>query len=165
MSIADFRDEFLRHRDLIRKAIDQAGDDGLTATAGEHNSLAVNIRHLHGFLSARFTDFLTTDGDKPWRRRDEEFVPGNTTRAEVLRLHEEGWRIAAAALGELTDADLARTVSFRGQHTSAHKALVSLLAHVAYHAGQVVLLARQRPATAWSPVTAARPSAQRVGAP
>jgi len=158
MTVADIRDEFLRHRDLGRKAIDQVSDSGLNQVHGEHNSLAVNVRHLHGFLTARFTEFLTSDGDKPWRKRDEEFALSFYPRTEVVRLYEEGWRVAAATLATLSDADLARQVSFRGQASGAGKSLLSLLTHVAYHTGQIVLLARQHPEKIWAPLsTPAKP--------
>lgn len=159
-TIAFLRDEFTRHRDLGRKAIAQASDEGLNRVQGAHNSIGVTVRHLHGFLSARFTDFLTTDGDKPWRKRDEEFVVSFYPRAEIVRLYDEAWKVADATLASLTDADLEREVSFRGVKTSAHKALLSLLTHVVYHVAQLVLLARQSPAAEWNLLTVpAKPAA------
>jgi|ERR1043165_6429891 uncharacterized damage-inducible protein DinB len=158
-TIALLRDEFARHRDLGRKAIAQASDDGINRVQGEHNSIGVTVRHLHGFLTARFTGFLTTDGDKPWRKRDEEFLRSFYPRAEVERLYAEAWKVADATLSSLTDADLATAVSFRGQTGSAEKALVSLLTHVVYHVAQLVLLARQEPAAGWDLLTVAKPAA------
>jgi uncharacterized damage-inducible protein DinB len=159
-TIALLRDEFTRHRDIGRKAITQASDDGLNLVHGDHNSIGVTVRHLNGFLSARFTDFLTTDGDKPWRRRDEEFERSYYPRGEIVRLYNEAWVITDATLASLSDADLPKEVRFRGQATSAEKALLSLLTHVVYHVAQLVLLARQAPAATWKPVTVtAKPAA------
>lgn len=155
-TLALLRDEFARHRDLGRKAIGQASDAGLNHLVGEHNSIGANVRHLNGFLTARFTDFLTSDGDKPWRKREEEFLVSFYPRAEVERLYDDAWTVVDATLAGLTDADLGKEVSFRGQKSSAEKALLSLLTHVVYHIGQIVLLARQAPAKDWAPVTVAK---------
>ena len=101
--------------------------------------------HVSGNLQSRFTDFLTTDGEKPWRRRDEEFHPRPVTRAELLTKWEAGWSVLFAALSELTDAHLGHTVIIRGQSLRVDEALHRSLAHAAYHAGQIVLLGEDAP--------------------
>jgi uncharacterized damage-inducible protein DinB len=164
MTINAIREEYARYRDLGRRAIDQASDAGLNQVYGEHHSIGVNVRHLHAVLIARLSDFLTSDGDKPWRRRDEEFVRSFYPRGELVRLYEEAWAVADDTLGALSDADLATEVRFRSQTTRADLALWSLAAHIAYHVGQIVLLARQAPAKEWKPVSVPVRSAAKTAA-
>ncbi|HEX3132894.1 MAG TPA: DUF1572 family protein, partial [Planctomycetota bacterium] len=90
-SIAFLREEFARQRDLGRKAIAQASDSGINHTVGEHNSIGVSVEHLHGLLTARFTDFLTSDNAEPWHRSDEEFVVSFYPHGEVERLYHKAW--------------------------------------------------------------------------
>ena len=100
------------------------------------------VRHLSGNLASRFTDFLDSDGEKPWRDRDEEFAERPYTRAELDALWADGWRALETALAGLGEADLARTVTIRGEPWSVHAALCRSLAHVAYHVGQILYIAR-----------------------
>jgi len=121
--------------DLVRRPLDP-----------ETNSVAVILKHLGGNLRSRFTDFLTTDGEKPDRRRDDEFVDafpaGEAGRAGALAAFDSGWSVLTATLATLTDADLGRTVTIRGEPHTVARALARSLAHVAYHQGQVTLIAR-----------------------
>ena len=113
------------------------------------NSAAMIVRHLGGNLASRFTDFLTADGEKPWRARDEEFADATFTRAEMEEWWSRGWDALDLTLATLTDADLARTVTIRQQPLSVHAALARSLAHVAYHVGQLVILSRQAVGASW----------------
>ncbi len=139
----DFRDEFLRYRIIAEKALAQAPDHGLNRIpAPEANSLAMIVRHISGNLVSRFTDFLTTDGEKPWRKRDSEFEGREYTRKEVDELWQRCWTVLDRQLASLTDADLAKTVYTRGRAHTVHEALARSLAHLSHHVGQIVLLAR-----------------------
>jgi hypothetical protein len=106
------------------------------------NSIAMLVRHLGGNLASRFTDFLTADGEKPWRNRDDEFADGVYSRAEVDEAWRAGWDVLRRELAALTDADLERQVTIRGQGLTVHAALCRSLAHAAMHVGQIILLAR-----------------------
>ena len=108
------------------------------------NSVAHIVRHLAGNMRSRWTDFLTTDGEKPNRARDEEFADDlHLTAGEARQLWEAGWACVWAALDPLTDADLARAVFIRGEAHSVQDALLRQLAHYPYHVGQLVLLAKE----------------------
>jgi hypothetical protein len=141
--IADFAAEFTKYKQTAERALAQADDQALNrVVAAEGNSMAMIVRHISGNLRSRFTDFLTTDGEKPWRDRDDEFVTRGYSRADVERLWSEGWQVLERTLAELSDADLDRRVLLRGESISVHAALCRGLAHVGYHTGQIVLLAR-----------------------
>jgi hypothetical protein len=145
----DFVDEFTRWRLSGEKAIAQVPDDALNRVpAPDGNSIAVIVRHVSGNLASRFTDFLASDGEKPWRERDGEFETRDYTRAEVDALWAKGWGVLDATLASLTDADLGRTVHIRGQAMTVHAALCRSLAHIANHMGQLILLGRMY-APAW----------------
>jgi uncharacterized damage-inducible protein DinB len=146
----DVRDEYRRYRQLGERALAQLPDAALNhVSAPDGNSPAMLVRHLSGNLASRFTDFLSSDGEKPWRDREQEFAERPYTRAEVDALWADGWRVLEATLSGLAEADLARTVTIRGEPWSVHAALTRSLAHVAYHVGQLVLLARQGAAAPW----------------
>jgi hypothetical protein len=97
--------------------------------------------HLSGNLKSRFTDFLAADGEKPWRNREEEFSARTVTRAELLEKWNDGWDVLLATLRELSDEDLNRTITIRGQPLAVHEALNRSLAHASYHVGQMVYVA------------------------
>jgi uncharacterized damage-inducible protein DinB len=148
--IKDFIDEYLRYKVIGRKAIDQVPDADLNRVVGEDtNSIAVIVRHISGNLESRFTDFLSSDGEKPWRDRDAEFAETKYARAEIDRLWEGGWAVLERELARLSDGDLERRVTIRGQAFTVHEALSRSLAHTAYHVGQIVLLARMLKGNDW----------------
>jgi uncharacterized damage-inducible protein DinB len=157
MLIEDFRVEYERYRALGTKSMAQIDDAALnTIPAAESNSIAMIVRHISGNFASRFTDFLTADGEKSWRDRDTEFEEREYRRAEVDRLWVEGWAVVESQLKALTDADLERTVTIRGQPLTVHAALSRSLAHVAYHVGQIVLLARMHAGGAWKSLSIPR---------
>src|SRR5581483_1284144 len=129
---------------LAEAAIAQVNDDELLrAIDPEANSIAVIMKHISGNLRSRFRDFLSTDGEKPDRNRDQEFIiDGNPTRDELLRVWEDSWNILFHQLDSLLPEDLQRTVTIRGQPHTVLQALNRQLAHYAYHVGQIVLLAK-----------------------
>jgi uncharacterized damage-inducible protein DinB len=114
------------------------------------NSIAIIINHLAGNLRSRFTDFLTSDGEKPDRDRDAEFdSPDGMSRHDLLRRWESGWAIALASVESLTPEDLERTVTIRGEPFLVVEALNRLATHAAYHVGQMVLLAKHFAGPGW----------------
>ena len=141
--IKDFIDEYQRYRSIGQKAIAQVSDEALNQVTGaDNNSIAMIVRHISGNLRSRFTDFLTSDGEKTWRDRDAEFADATYDRQAVERMWAEGYQIVEDQLATLTDADLKRQVTIRGMPLSVSEALCRSVAHTAYHVGQIVLLAR-----------------------
>jgi uncharacterized damage-inducible protein DinB len=141
--VASLQAEYLRYKALAEAALDQLSDPELVVSqprAG--NSVAIICWHLAGNLRSRFTDFLTSDGEKPWRQREEEFQPRPVSRPELLAHWERGWTALHDTLRKLTDADLARTVTIRGHQLTVAEALHRSLAHTSYHVGQIVYIAR-----------------------
>ncbi|HXU36058.1 MAG TPA: DinB family protein [Blastocatellia bacterium] len=141
--LKDFTDEYARYRAIGEKALRQVPGENLNAVIGtDNNSIAVIVRHISGNLLSRFTDFLTTDGEKTWRDRDSEFEDKKYEAEDVEKMWAEGWRVLETQLSMLTDEHLQQTVYIRGQAWTVHEALCRSLAHVSYHVGQIVVLAR-----------------------
>lgn len=145
------RAEFLRYKELAEKAIAQLHPADLTAAPpGGGNSIATICWHVSGNLRSRFSEFLTSDGEKPWRKRDEEFAARNVTREELLAKWQEGWDVLLESLAGLTDAHLHQQVSIRGQTLTVTEALVRSLAHTASHVGQIVYAAKMLRGEQWT---------------
>ena len=143
--------EYHRYKALGEAAIAQLAENELSVPApGGGNSIAAIVWHVAGNLESRFTDFRTSDGEKPWRNRDEEFEPRPVTRRELLEKWERGWRALFVALEELTDRDLDGTVMIRQQPLRIDEALYRSLAHTTYHVGQIVFLAKQFRGEQWN---------------
>ena len=142
--------EFHRYKALGQAAIAQLDEtDFARAGGGECNSIAAIVWHISGNLRSRFVDFRTSDGEKPWRNRDEEFEARVVSREELMTKWEAGWAELFAALGALTDADLQENVVIRRQPHAIHEALHRALAHVSYHVGQIVSIAKTSKGDAW----------------
>ena len=152
--IKDFTDEFLRYKLSGKKAIDQVSDDGLNEIVGQDlNSMAMIIRHISGNLLSRFTDFLTSDGEKSWRDREAEFESREYSRTEIYENWERGWQCLENALATLSEAGLEKNITIRGQSLTVNQALLRSLAHVANHVGQIILLAKIQTKTEWKAIT------------
>jgi uncharacterized damage-inducible protein DinB len=151
MTIIDsIRAEYLRYKALAEAAIDQLDEEQLSeAGPNGGSSVAVICWHVSGNLGSRFTDFLTSDGEKPWRQREEEFQTRTVSREELLRKWAEGWDTLLGALSTLSDEQLHVTVTIRGQPLKVHEALHRSLAHVSYHVGQIVYLAKSLRGADW----------------
>lgn len=148
---------FHHYKGLADRAMAQVQDEDLfTVLDGESNSIAVIAKHMAGNMLSRWTDFLTADGEKPTRNRDSEFVEPPATRAALLAMWEKGWACMFAALEPLTDADLVRTVTIRGEAHSVMQAVNRQVAHYSYHVGQIVFLAKHLAADRWQPLTVPR---------
>ena len=142
-TVKSIEDEYLRYKALGESALAQVAEADLSKEPpGNGNSLAALVWHIAGNLESRFTDFRTSDGEKPTRDRDSEFLSRDVTRAELMDKWNRGWAPLLAEVKQLTDADLASTVVIRTQALRIDQALERSLAHAAYHVGQVVYLAK-----------------------
>ena len=134
---------FHYYKKLGERAMQQCPDDALfTALDSESNSIAIIVKHMAGNMRSRWTDFLTTDGEKPDRHRDTEFEDAPKTRAALMEMWERGWKVLFDALAPLSDADLGRTVLIRTEPHSVMQAINRQTAHYSYHIGQIVYLAK-----------------------
>lgn len=148
--LSSLESEYRRYQRLGEESIRQLDAEALVRQPpGDGNSVAALVWHVAGNLRSRFTDFLTTDGEKPWRDRESEFAPRAVSAAEVRAKWDEGWNVLLPALSTLSDADLSRTVTIRGQALSVLDALHRSLAHASYHVGQIVFLARSLRGKRW----------------
>jgi hypothetical protein len=148
---------FHYYKRLAERAMEQLNDEQVfTVLDAESNSVAIVVKHMAGNMRSRWTGFLTSDGEKPNRCRDAEFEGPPATRADVLAMWEEGWCCLFSALETLTEADLARTVTIRGEAHSVMQAINRQLAHYPYHCGQIVLLAKHLNHAGWKALTVPR---------
>ena len=157
--IKDSTELFHYYKNLAERAMEQCPEEGLFATLDqESNSIAIIVKHMAGNARSRWTNFLTTDGEKPDRNRDSEFADVPKTRTELLAMWEQGWKCVFDALGGLSDADLGRTVTIRGEAHSVMQAINRQVAHYSYHVGQIVFLSKHLAAESgkWAAVTIPR---------
>jgi len=148
---------FRQYKQLGEKAMAQVADEQLFATLDEEsNSIAIIVKHITGNMRSRWTDFLTSDGEKPTRNRDSEFEDPPRTRDALLRDWEQGWACVFAALEPLKDADLSRTVTIRGEAHSVMQAINRQLSHYPMHVGQIILLAKHYAGSRWTTLSVAR---------
>jgi uncharacterized damage-inducible protein DinB len=150
--LADIRHEFARHRKLAEGALAEIDDEAFFRRPGELvNSVAIIVKHVGGNLLSRWTDLLTSDGEKPSRNRDSEFVIGaEDTRAGLMQRWETGWTTVLATIDSLTEGDLDKKVTIRGEPHAVRQAMVRSLTHTAYHVGQITYLSRLwNPAGKW----------------
>jgi hypothetical protein len=150
--------EVLRYyKRLGERAMEQAPDAALFATLdAESNSIATIVKHIHGNMRSRWTDFLTTDGEKPDRNRDTEFETPPKARAELVAQWEAGWKYVFDALAGLNEPDMSRTVVIRTEAHSVMQAINRSLGHYAYHTGQIVYLAKHFAGAEWKALTIPR---------
>jgi hypothetical protein len=142
--------EYRRYELLGQGVLEQLGGEALCARpSAESNSIATLVWHVAGNLVSRFTDFLGSDGEKPWREREEEFAPRNVTGDELREKWAEGWSVLFDALGELSDDDLERTITIRGVELSVIEALLRSLAHTASHVGQMMYAGKLLAGAEW----------------
>jgi hypothetical protein len=149
---------FRKQKALAEKAMAQLSDDQLfEAIDSEANSIAVIVKHLHGNMRSRWTDFLTTDGEKPDRQRDGEFVmPPKPAKAQVMQWWEEGWALLFSALADLAPRDVSASVRIRGDEMSVMAAILRQVDHYAQHVGQIVLLAKHARGEEWASLSIPR---------
>jgi hypothetical protein len=145
---------FQYYKKLAERGIAQCPDESLfTILDPQSNSIAIIVKHMAGNMRSRWTDFLTSDGEKPDRNRDTEFEEPPTTRAELMERWERGWKFLFDALEPLSDADLTRTIVIRSEPHSVMQAINRQVAHYSYHVGQIVFLARHFAGDKWQTLT------------
>jgi hypothetical protein len=148
---------FRYYKGLGERAMAQVPDEGLgTVLDPEMNSIAIIVKHMAGNMHSRWTNFLKGDGESAGRDRDSEFVDPPPDRAAVMELWEGGWECVFSALESLSDEDLKRTITIRGEAHSVMQAINRQLAHYAYHCGQIVLLAKHLRHENWQSLTIPR---------
>jgi len=162
--VKDSIELFRYYKKLAERAIEQCPDEGLFASLDkESNCIAIVVKHMSGNMRSRWTDFLTTDGEKPDRNRDSEFEGPPKSRGELIAMWERGWKSVFDALEPLTEADLTRTVTIRKEPHSVLQAINRQIAHYCYHTGQIVFLAKHLTAKktgSWSSLTVPRNKSQ-----
>lgn len=152
--LQDFLDEsaaaFRSYKKMAEDAARQVSDEEFFRVIdAESNSIALIFKHVGGNLRSRWTDFLTTDGEKPDRHRDAEFVQLADTRASVTAGWEKGWKVVLDSLESLTIDDLNKKITIRGEEFTVVRAIFRSLSHTAYHVGQIVFLAKHLRAGDW----------------
>jgi uncharacterized damage-inducible protein DinB len=161
MIVESIKTEYQRYKSLAEMALAQVKDDDLHQVLGEDgNSIAVVMNHLSGNLKSRFTNFLTEDGEKSWRKRDEEFEGHSEDRTILLKKWDASWRILFDEINSLNDSDLGSVVRIRGKELTVSDALHRSLAHVANHVGQIVLMARIHIGREWKSLSIPRGKSQ-----
>lgn len=148
---------FRQYKQLGERAMAQVTDEQLFAALDEEsNSIAIIVKHLTGNMRSRWTDFLTSDGEKPTRNRDSEFVDPLATREALMKDWEEGWTCVFGAIEPLSDADLGRSITIRGEAHSVMQAINRQLAHYPQHIGQIILLAKHFASDRWQTLSVPR---------
>jgi Protein of unknown function (DUF1572) len=148
---------FRYYKNLAERAIEQATDEQLQAALDEEmNCIATIVKHISGSMRSRWTDFLISDGEKPDRNRDTEFIDPPATREALLAIWGSAWKQLFTTLESLTPEDLQRTITIRGEAHSVLQAINRQLAHYAYHCGQIVLLAKHFQSKNWKSLTVPR---------
>jgi hypothetical protein len=145
---------FQYYKKLAERGMAQCPDESLfTILDPQSNSIAILVKHMAGNMRSRWTDFLTSDGEKPDRNRDTEFEDAPKTRAELMEMWERGWKLLFGALEPLREADLTRTITIRTEPHSVMQAINRQVAHYSYHLGQIVFLARHFAGDKWQTLT------------
>jgi len=148
---------FKQYKLLGERAMAQVSDAQLFASLDEEsNSIAIIVKHMTGNMRSRWTDFLTTDGEKPNRNRDSEFVDPPATREALMREWQDGWARVFGAIEPLSDADMGRVVTIRGEEHSVMQAINRQLAHYPQHIGQIILLAKHYAGVKWQTICCAQ---------
>ena len=154
---ADAVNSFCNYKKLAERAIEQVGDDEFFAQIdAESNSIAVIVKHIAGNLHSRWRDLLTSDGEKPDRNRDTEFEMIGDTRESLMRFWEAGWKTLFDNVEPLTESDLTRTVTIRGEPHTVVEAINRQLTHYSYHVGQIVFLSKHLKSSEWKTLSVPR---------
>jgi uncharacterized damage-inducible protein DinB len=166
---ADYIDEIFRglrgHKRLADDSIAQLSDQQFFAQLDpESNSVAIIVKHMAGNLRSRFTNFLTTDGEKPDRNRDQEFLLTSDTRDQLLQWWEQNWELLFETINSLQPGDLERTVTVRGQPHSVLQALSRAVSHCAYHTGQITFLAKHWKGAEWKSLSVPKGQSEQFNA-
>jgi len=142
--------EYKRYKNLLEKAVEQVSDEDFFKQFGaQDNSIAIIVKHISGNLLSRFTDFLTTDGEKEWRNRESEFQVSEITKAELMEMWKRAWQVLEEAVFSLNPEDMKKMVTIRGVAFTVEEALARSLAHFSYHVGQITYLAKHFAGDNW----------------
>jgi len=155
--LRDIIKRFKMYKELGDKTLAQLNEEDVVYQPNEQsNSIAMIVQHLHGNMLSRFTNFLTEDGEKPWRHRDKEFDEVTLTKAEVIQLWNEGWACVFHALETLQPTDLMKTIYIRTEPLLVYDALLRQLAHYPNHVGQIQYIGKMRKGAAWQSLSIPR---------
>lgn len=155
--LTDAVQSFRNYKKLADRAIEQVSDDEFFAVIdAESNSIAVIVKHIAGNLHSRWRDFLTTDGEKTDRNRDQEFDMIADTRESLIEFWDSGWEILFGSIEPLTEGDFAKTITIRGEPHTVVEAINRQLTHYSYHIGQIVFLAKHLKSAEWKPLSVPR---------
>jgi hypothetical protein len=156
-TIDTLKKQFLYYKTIGEKAMKQIPEAALfSIPTPESNSIAIIVQHLAGNMKSRFTDFLESDGEKPWRNRDAEFESKITSTSELWDAWNQGWDVFFNTLNSLSNADLQRMVYIRNEGHTVQEALLRQLAHYPYHIGQIVFLAKMLVSHSWQTLSIAK---------
>jgi len=145
-----FAGEYKRYKSLLESTIEQVSEEDIFTKIDEHgNSIAVIVKHISGNFLSRFTNFLTTDGEKEWRERESEFHVNNTTKAELVETWREAWNVLEDSVFSLGPKEMNKVVKIRGVSFTVEEALARSLSHFSYHVGQIVYLAKYFAGEGW----------------
>ena len=157
--------EFQSYKKLAEKAFAQLNDDALFWQYNhESNSIATIVKHMAGNMLSRWTDFLTTDGEKPWRNRDAEFENDIATRQQLMDLWEQGWQCLFNALDSITEQNWNTTIYIRNEPHNIIEAINRQLAHYPYHVGQIVFIGKMLAGESWTALTIPKGNSQAFNA-
>lgn len=149
--LEDIKSQFSKHKELVEKSIQQISEEQFFHKIDEEsNSIASIIKHLSGNLASRWSDFLFSDGEKPDRNRDTEFISGSDSRENLMHKWENAWNVVMVTLEHLTVEDLSKTITIRSEPHTVIEALNRGLTHCAYHTGQIVFLAKHFSGKDWN---------------
>lgn len=155
--IDSIKKRFLYYKNLGDKTFEQLTDEQIFWQYNEEsNSIATIVKHVSGNMISRWTNFLTEDGEKPWRNRDSEFSNSLKNKTDVIELWENGWRVFLDALSEINEQNLESTIYIRGEAHSVLDAVNRQLAHYPYHIGQMVYIAKMLKNNDWKTLSIAR---------
>ena len=155
--LSSSRKQFEYYKELGEKTFAQISEEKLIKKgSNESNSIASIVKHMHGNMMSRWTDFLTTDGEKEWRKRDEEFDNDITTKHELLSKWNEGWHCLFDAIEPLTEDDLDKEIYIRNMGHSITEAIQRQLAHYSYHVGQIVFIGKMNADQDWTSLSIAK---------
>ncbi|MBK7009845.1 MAG: DUF1572 family protein [Saprospiraceae bacterium] len=145
------------YKSLGDKTLERLTDEELNWQYNkESNSVAIIVKHMWGNMLSRWTDFLSSDGEKEWRDRDGEFDTGHLTKEKIMEMWEEGWACVFKALEPLSDTDMQKIVYIRNEGHTVEEAIQRQLAHYAYHVGQIVFVGKMIKDTDWASLSIAR---------
>ena len=148
--LEDSIQEFMKYKAMGDKSLQRLSDEELHYTTDpESNSIAIIVKHMSGNMISRWTDFLTTDGEKPTRKRDSEFEDYKESREELIKIWEDGWKVFMDTLHSLHPEDMMATVYIRKEPHTVMKAFIRQLTHYAYHVGQMIYLAKHIKGDSW----------------